>query len=475
MSNLNKIAKNTTMLFVSQIISYVLAFFYFLFMARYLGPDDFGIISTATAFTGLFGILMDLGFNILIVREVAKDKLLANKYLGNILTIKIILIFITVGLIILFSNLAGYSQQTLNVIYLLTISIIFSSFYGTFNSVFQAYEKMEYISISTVLNSVLILLGVILAVDYQFNVLGFALIYPLVNLIILMYCLFICFKKFFLPKLETDLGFWKGLIIDAIFIGLTVIFSTIYFTINSIMLSVISGNDAVGFFNAVYRLIFVLMFIPSVIITSILPVMSRHSKFVQSKLKWGYEKSFKFLWLISVFILVYGFMFADKIVLLFYGTEYIPSIQALRVLIWVIPPIFVGYLLTNVLYVVNKQKVVTFFAGINLIFNIILNLLLIPKFSFIGSSAVTVFCESLGFILLFIYTSKYFFKISIKDNIIKTVFIGLILMLFIYYLELNINWILTAILGAFLYVSLLFLSKVISKEDINLFKQLFKI
>ncbi len=77
MSNLQKIVKNTLVLSISQILSYLLAFFYTIAIARYLGADGFGILSFALAFTSILGILADLGLTTLTVKEVTKNTRLA--------------------------------------------------------------------------------------------------------------------------------------------------------------------------------------------------------------------------------------------------------------------------------------------------------------------------------------------------------------------------------------------------------------
>ena len=95
MNTVRTLAKNTSVLFLSQMIGYVLAFFYTLYSARYLGTTNFGIISFATAISGLFAIFTDLGLSTLTIREVARDKSRTYKYLGNHGTIKLILSIIT--------------------------------------------------------------------------------------------------------------------------------------------------------------------------------------------------------------------------------------------------------------------------------------------------------------------------------------------------------------------------------------------
>ena len=86
MNTVQRIAKNTGVLLISQIASYILGFFFIIYTARYLGAEGFDVLSFALAFTGIFGVFSDLGLSTLTVREVARDKTQASKYLGNIAT-----------------------------------------------------------------------------------------------------------------------------------------------------------------------------------------------------------------------------------------------------------------------------------------------------------------------------------------------------------------------------------------------------
>ena len=90
MNTVQRIAKNTGVLLVSQIANYIIGFFFVMYTACYLGAKGFGILSFALAFTGIFGVFSDLGLSTLTVREVARDKSLAVKYLGNIAVMKLI-------------------------------------------------------------------------------------------------------------------------------------------------------------------------------------------------------------------------------------------------------------------------------------------------------------------------------------------------------------------------------------------------
>src|SRR4030043_166433 len=117
MSTIQRIARNTTALLVAQVASYLLSFFYMMYAARPLAPANFGILSFAIAFTGIFAIFGDFGLQSLMVREIARDRTVAPKYLANVSLMKVILVAVAYGLIALTINLMGYPEETVNVVY----------------------------------------------------------------------------------------------------------------------------------------------------------------------------------------------------------------------------------------------------------------------------------------------------------------------------------------------------------------------
>lgn len=470
MSRIRTLAKNTTILFIGNMISYLLGFFTTIYTARYLGVQGFGILSLALSITGIFGVFTDLGLGTLTTREVSRNKSKANKYIGNTAVMKVFLAFLTFGLISLTVYILGYPQTVKNVVYIITLSVIFSAFTGIFNSIFQAFEKMEYMSLNIILNAILMFTGVLTVIYYGLGIIALSAVYFISSGIILILTFLIYSWKFFLPKIHLDLNFWKPTLKEASFFGLSSILIVIYFYIDSVMLSVMVGNSAVGIYNAAYKLIFVLLFIPNVFVTSIFPVMSQHFESSKNLLKLEYEKSVKYLFAIAMFIFVYGFVFADKIIVIIYGTSYTAAITALQTLIFVVPLIFITSLFGNILGAINRQRILTIVAVINVLLNVTLNLILIQKFSYIGASAATVATECLGFILMFVYISRYFFKISVTQNILKTTFSSILVLIFIYYLKINTNWIISAILGLFVYLSLLYVMRIVTKEDVEIFK-----
>jgi O-antigen/teichoic acid export membrane protein len=473
MSGIRSVAKNTGVLFVSQIISYILGFFFIMYITRYLGPEEYGILSFALAFTTIFGIMADLGLSQFIVREISRDPSLAPKYLGNALGIKIIASLLTLILAALIINGLNYPAKTVDVVYLIALYVLFNSFIQLFYSLFQSYEKMEYQAIGLVLTNILLLVLALLGIHLNMDLVYFALVYFIVSLIILIYVAVVSLRKFIIPKIEFDLDFSRKVLGESLFFVLAMVFTEIYFNIDSVMISLLVGNTAVGFYNAAYKLIFILMFIPGVLVISMFPVMSKHFKSAKNLLKLEYERMFKYLFIIALMILVFGFIFADKIILIIYGSAFIPSISALQILICVIPIIFITYLSGNLLGSINKQRFVAIVTAASAVLNVILNLFLIPQFSYFGASVATVLTELCVLILMFSYISRFFHRISIIDNILKPLISAFVLAIIISIIN-PFNWFLALLVGLIIYIPLLYMLKIIGKEDFKLLEELIR-
>ncbi|MGB9936895.1 MAG: flippase [Methanobacterium sp.] len=473
MTTARTIAKNTTVLFIATIISYVLGFFINIYIARYLGAEGFGIISLALALTGIFAIFTDLGLNTLIIRDIARDSTLKDNYITNTTIIKVLLSFFTIGITILTVNIIGYNSEVAYVIYILTLYVIFGAFTSIFNSVFQAEQKMEFMSIGNILNSVFLFAGVLLGMYYKLDIFFFAAIYMAANLLVLIYTIVVYIWKFSMPPININLSSWKPKLKEALPFGITNIFGSIFYWIDSVMLSVMVGNEIVGWYNAAYRLMFVFLSIYTVYVSAMFPVMSKFYKTSEEFLKFSYERSFKYLLIISLPIAVGTTLVADKIILLIYGNAFTPAIPALQILIWTVPFLFINGLSGNLLNSINRQLLITKVTCIAAVFNVIFNLALIPKFSLIGSSFATVVTElGLFFILSYVILKTNYFdlKSAVKNFPAILISNGIMVALIIYLKDINLFvLILIAAVGYFVAI---FVTRAVDRQDILLLRNI---
>lgn len=471
MNSIQRIAKNTIVLLISQIITSLLGFIYIIYTARYLGVEGFGTLSFALAFAGIFGIFSDLGLCSLATREISRDKSKTGEYLGNLFLIKIILGFLTFGLIAIAVNLLDYPFQTIMVVYILGISVIITNFTAILNSVFQAHEKLEYQSIGQISNSIFLFVGILIAIYLGLNILGISLAYLIASFIAFLYSIIISLKKFDSPKFEINWYLWKFMFLEALPLSLAAVFSVIAFRVDTVILSILDNNTAVGLYNAAYTLMQALLFVPIVFTTSIYPVFSKLYKSSPKALNISYYKSFKYLSILGLPIAVGTTILAEKIILLIYGTRFFESILALQILIWTIPIIFLTYMFKWMLVSINKQNLLLKILLICMCLNIILNLILIPYYGYIGASLVTVVTEMISFIFSYYYLSKLVCTIQIRKIMFKPIIASIIMGLFILYFV-KINLFILILVAIIIYMGILICLKTFSKTDHDLVKQL---
>jgi O-antigen/teichoic acid export membrane protein len=468
-----RLAKNTFILSFSNIIALILGLLYSMYTARYLGPERYGIVTFALAFTSIFGTFTDLGLNSLTVREVARDKKLIKKYLGNLLLLKLALVILTLAVIAIAINLEGRDNATIGVVYLIFLSIMVSAFTGIFNSMFQALERIELISIGNLLSSASMLLGAFYAISHGYDVIGYACIYIFSSLVVVAYSSTVFYKKLSQSVPEVDPNLIRPTLVEAIPFGLTALFSMIYTYVDSIMLYSFQGNEVVGWYNASYRLVLMLLFIPNVINVVIFPVMSRYYTSSQTFLKLIYTKYFKFMLILCLPMGIGTTLIADKIIMFVVGESYTNSIIALQILIWTTVLTFVGAAFVRLLESTNRQRVITKISLICVFVNILLNLMLIPKLSYVGSSIATVLTEIVlvGGIITFAYRSGYGIPLStIKDYLLKILFSSLIMSAFVLYFR-SLHVIILISLSGIVYFVTLYLVHGLDSEDMMFFRQ----
>ena len=474
MSTVQRIGRNTGVLILANIASLVLGFFFTMYVARYLGAEGFGVLSFALAFTAIFGVFTDIGLQTFMIREIARDKALAQKYLSNIAVLKIFLVIVTFGLIALTINLLDYPEQTINVVYLMALSVIFNAFSTMFYGVFRAYERMEFEALGGVLSGALTLAGAFWAISHDYSVVGFASIYFIVSVITLGYSFGVSAWKSIMPRVEIDLTFWKEALKQAWPFTLIALFGSIYYWIGILMLSSMKGQEAVGWYGAAYRLVLFLGIIPMVYLGSVFPVMSRYHNTSKELLEYIYKKSFKYLLILAVPIGAGTTILAQKIILSLFGIGYYPSIIVLQIVIWWCALAYLSGIFMQLFLSLNRQSIAAMLVVSYALINVIFNLILIPRYSYTGASIALVAAE---FVILnagFIWSSRIGYGISTKsliEIIAKVSIASAVMSVFVMYFE---NFYILALipLSALVYFAVLYIVRGIDKEDLLLLKSI---
>ncbi len=472
------IAKNTTWLTSAYIFQKIFAFIYFTLIARWLGASDIGLYVFAISLTTILSVFIDFGLSPVLIRESAKYKEKANAYLNNVITVKLLFSVITFIAAVIIINLLNKPPIVSMMVYLAGLVMIFDSFSLSFWSIFRAWQNLKYESISIAINQILIfivgLAGILLKFPIYVLVIAllcgsfFSFIYPLILL---------KFKLDFKFKLQWQAETLKTLFKIALPFALAGIFTRVYSYIDQVLLSVLIGDQSLGWYSVAYKITYALQFIPAAFAAAIFPAMSYYHACEKEKLKQVFEKSMYFLIIASLPIAFGIASLADKIILFLYTSEYAPSILTLQIFIFAIIAIFLSFPVGSILNACDKQAINTFNLGVTMILNIILNIILIPRYQQVGAAIAALSSLSLMFILNLAWVPKiikYDYKF-LFIKLLKALFSALIMAAIIMYLKQSINFIILIIISALIYSLIMYFIKGFKIEDIKyLWQAVFK-
>lgn len=402
MSQIKTIFKNMSWLFISQIIASICGFIWTILLARYLGVSKYGVLSFAISFTGILTILNDLGIATHIIRHISTDYDSANKYLGNAIPLKSLFSVITFGISLIILILMKCDPITIKITLLLTIHSCIGSMNGLFNGTFQAFEEGKYQGINNTIYNILLLLFILVVIFTDYGLFGIAFAYIIARIISTAYIYLALQKHIVKPKIEFDKIFCKKITIASIPFALSSLLYLIYYSIDTVMLTGLIGDYATGIYNASYKIISVLSVFYSLYIAVIFPVMSKLFKNDKKILKISFEKSVKYLTMITIPLAIGTMLYSSDIITLIYGHEFDAASTPLSILIWTVCFLFINGAAATLLNSSNEEITVTKVNAIGAIFNILLNFFMIPHFTYNGAAITTVLSDIL-ILCLYIY------------------------------------------------------------------------
>ena len=472
MSQVQTIFKNISWLLISQIIASICGFIWTVLMARYLGVSEYGIFGFTTSLTGILSITVDLGINTHVVRHIATDYDSAPKYLGNAIPLKGIFSVLCMLLTLIILILMNSNKLVITVTLLFTIEMIIKSYIGLLNGSFQAFEEGKYQGISNTILNILLLIFILISIFTDLKIIGIAISYILANFIALAYEYYVLNKHITKPKFELDKKFCKKITLISIPFAVTGFLYTIYYSIDVVMLTNMVGNYATGIYNAAYKLIVVLNLFYSAYHGVFFPVMSKFYKNDKTLLLISFEKSIKYLMLITIPLAVATVFYSTDIIYLIYGLEYDNASSVLSILIWTVCLLFISGACNNLLNASHKEVTVTKIYAIAAVFNIVLNLFMIPYLSYNGAAITTVLSD----VLIVIIQAYVIYKLGHRPNkklyydLIRIITGSTILGMALHLLNLNM-WVAIPV-GIIIYLVVVYLLKLFDDDDKYIIKEI---
>lgn len=465
---INNIAKNTSYFTLALILQKIIAFLYFIILARNLVPYQLGQYYLAISLTTIFSIFIDLGLANVLIRETAKYKDRASDFLNNIIIVKLPLALLSIVGVVITVNILNYPPIVKQLVYLSCIPMILDSFTMTFYGIMRGFHNLKYESIGAICYQLIILIIGTIALKLGANIKILMIILVAASFFNFIYSLSLIIFKW---KLNLSFSVNRVLIKELILITLPFaiygILQRLYTYLDTVFLSLFAGDQYVGLYQVSFKFIVAIQFIPMAFVASLYPAFSYYWQYNKSQLNISFERAINYLLIISLPISI-GIITLSSQILKIFKPEYLAAKPPLQIICSSIIFVFLGYPIGALLNACDKQKVNTINMAITLLTSIILNLLLIPRFFAVGAS-ITVFITSiLMFILGFCQIPKI---IKLRPQkllliFIKVFFASFLMTLLILFLRNNLNIILVIIISGLCYFAFLYLFKGFTREDV---------
>lgn len=479
-----KITANTSFFMMALIVQKVLSFVYFTLLARNLGAEGIGQYFFAISFATMFSVLVDLGLSPLLIREVAKvgdtehgqsEKEDCERWFQQIFTLKIIFALITAAVVIGLDLILFYSDTVRNLIFLTTAIIVVDSFTLLFYAFIRGRQNLKFESWGTIIFQIIVMIFGLSLLSYTKEVVLFLVVLFLASLFNFIFSGIILHKKF---KVKLKLYFSKELVkkimLIALPFALAAIFAKVYAYMDTVLIKVFLGDEEVGFYSIAYKITFALQFIPLAFVAALYPAFSNYFKYDLEALKHIFAKAFNYLAFIALPLSLGIIALATELVHKVYTSDF-DSVWPLRVLVASIPFLFINFSLSSFLNATERQKINTRNLGIVMIFNIVLNIIFIPKFGVWGASLAS----SLSTLFLFLLNLRAVMKvvsmpIKFFQPLLGSILSSAIMYLAVVYSKGLIGWLASIVVGILVYAVFMFITGTIKKQDFVFIKNSFK-
>ncbi|MEI6040026.1 MAG: flippase [Candidatus Berkelbacteria bacterium] len=483
MSLTRKVAFNTVVQIIGKGTTTVISLFLVAALTRYLGVAGYGEYTTIFAYLAFFGVLADFGFFWILVREIAKPDVDVNKAVSNILTLRTVVGVVIFGLGYLISFFIPQYSSIQSGIGIAAFSMLFLALNSTYVGVFQNKLRMDKATITDVVGRIIILIFTLFLIKQGYGLTMILWAYAIGNIVNLLLSAWLgrAYVKF---RPAFDWAYWKQVIVQAWPMAVVLVLNLIYFRIDTLMLSLLKTSTDVGIYGPPYKVLEMILLLPSMFMGNIFPIMSRYIHTGDDRLRTTLQKSFDFLLMLALPVAILIIYAAEPIIRIVAGQDFVvaqtvppvfglasTSVLALQILIIAVCFSFLSIIFNYLVIALGKQAKLIWPNLIFVIFNLGLNWLLIPHFSYIGAALVTVLTEAI--VLIFTWRIAYA-NMSTRLNfqiLWKALLAGLVMGLFLIFIGSGVNWVLMCALACMIYVLILWFSRAINKD---MFLVLFK-
>lgn len=459
--------RNTILLLGTRIVSRVGALVSVITIGNALGDTHFGEMQTAVTYVNLVGTFTDLGLSALYVREGARHVASLGRFFNNIGSLKLVLSVVSLPPLFAVLYVAGLHSLLLPSFAILVLSgytlLLRNSLYAMQQLGFEIVEIIP----ETLIVLAFALVGAHAGADAGYYLWAYAASYAFAC----VYFATVLYRKGVLrPHWTVDMSLLRPWMRAAVPLGITFVITTVYFKVDVPILQRFRPYDEVGWYTFAYKPFESLLFIPFSLRGVVFPLLAVYHKRSPQRVLVLSEKFFKALvmlgWPITVGVFLLAPQFNDLLRL------YPQSAPALQILALAIVFMFADNTFAATLNAIDKQVVFAVIALVGLVVNVGVNLVVIPKYGYLGASWAVVVTEAALVVAGWIVLRAQLGAIRVVRSCWKTLVAGTLMGVFIYFAHPQGRVLLFVVVlaAALIYAGVLILLRVADAEEIALIR-----
>ncbi|MDO3377834.1 flippase [Geoalkalibacter halelectricus] len=386
-----------------------IGFFVTVLLARYLGPEQFGIIAYALSMVALFATAGHMGLSGLVVREIVKKADLRSETLGTTIVLKFL--GYALGFIALVIYALLYEERQSVEFWALLIvgsSLLFRPL-SVIDFWFQAHVQARFTAIARSCALVIAAAVKVALVIIGAEVLMFAYAH-LLEVVLAGIFLAILYRHSAALSLFSwrfNLGRAKELLSQGWMVLLGALFATVYLRIDQVMLKWFIGVEEVGVYAVAAKLSETWYFVPTAIVASLFPRLIKLKETDPQRYAHRLQQIFELLFAIALGVAIFMSFVSTPLVSLFFGEKYLASAPILAIHIWAALFIFMRAAFSKWILIEDALMFSLITQGFGAVANVGLNLLLIPHYAGYGAAIATLLSYAVAS-----YFSLFFYKKS---------------------------------------------------------------
>ena len=489
--NLNDFAYGTVLLLISLVVGKFFSYLFRIFVAR-SSVSDYGLFSLGITILSILTIFVLMGLDRGVIKFVSfykgkKDDDMVRSFINTSFKITIISSIIFAVILFLLSDILSlYFFKKPGLAIILKIFSVLLPFFVISQlslNILAAYRKIKYIMSISILGYLLSLILFIVLIMFNIKSLGATLAYTIAFILLCIFSIF-AVKTSILNKLakkKKDPNITKILLKFSSQIMFNNVIQYFIISLDTILIGYFLTSTDVGIYSAAYITSSVLLLLPGVLLWIFVPTISElFAKNMHKESKEIFQQVSRWIFFTGIMVVSFVLFFSKTILISLFGNSYIGGYLTFILLSIAVLFSSMSFAESKTLEISNYQIALFYYLLISLIINLLMNIILIPKYGILGS-ALSALATFFVYSSLCVYKCRKELKITqqFQKYIIPTI-TSLFSSLIIYYtvnsLKIPPGWIMLVILAAIhvlICLILWWLLKSINNKDLQLFKNIF--